>query len=121
MSSGIPTTRINRLVLGYLWDISGIGQGYDQVLDIPGISFEAFGIFLEYPQKRQDIPKSENLEWDIPKLMNDKCKVFFFVLGYLSLSQPILVPILFRAMGCWPAWMLAYTYSIIFCHSIEPF
>jgi hypothetical protein len=38
--SGIPTPRINRLVLGYLWDISGIGQGYDQVLDIPGVSFE---------------------------------------------------------------------------------
>jgi hypothetical protein len=52
--------------LGYLWDVSGIGQGYDQVLDIPGVSFEVFGISLGYPKSRKDIPKSENLEWDIP-------------------------------------------------------
>jgi hypothetical protein len=57
--------------LGYLWDISGtwIGQGYDQVLDTPGVSFEVFGISLGYPKSRKDIPNSENLEWDIPKLM----------------------------------------------------
>jgi hypothetical protein len=54
--------------------------------------------FLGYPKTRKDIPKSENLEWDIPKLMNDKCRVSFFVLGYLSLSHPILVPIWFSAM-----------------------
>jgi hypothetical protein len=87
----------------YLWDISGIGQGYDQVLDIPAISFEVFGKSLGYPKTRKDIPKSENLEWDIPKLINDKCRVSFFVLGYLSLSHPILVPILFSARK--PAWL----------------
>jgi hypothetical protein len=58
--------------------------------------------FLGYPRdipnQVSDIPKSENLEWDIPKLMNDKCRVSFYVLGYLSLSNPILVPILFSAM-----------------------
>jgi hypothetical protein len=32
------------------------------------------------------------------KLMNDKCRVSFFVLGYLSLSHPILVPIQISAM-----------------------
>jgi hypothetical protein len=75
-------------------DISWVGQGYDQVLDIPGISFEVFGISLEkYPKTRKDIPKSEDLEWDIPKLMNDKCRVSFFVLGHLSLSHSILVPV----------------------------
>jgi hypothetical protein len=54
------TPRINRLasVLGYLRDISRIGQGYDQVLDIPGVSFEVFGISLGYPKSRKDIPKS---------------------------------------------------------------
>jgi hypothetical protein len=30
--------------LGYLWDISGVGQGFYQVLDITGMSFEVFGI-----------------------------------------------------------------------------
>jgi hypothetical protein len=84
-------------IYAILWDISGIGQGYDQVLDIPGISFEYFGISLGYPKTRKDIrvPKSEILEWDIPKLMSDKSRVSFFVLGYLSLSDPILVPIRF--------------------------
>ena len=62
-------TQPSRCVLGYhLRDISGIGQGYDQVLDIPGVSFEVFGTSLGYPKSRKDIPKSENLEWDIPKL-----------------------------------------------------
>jgi hypothetical protein len=84
--------------LGYLRDRPGIGQGNDQVLDIPGVSFEVFGISLGYPKTRKDIPKSENLEWDIPKPMNDKCRVSFFVLGYLSLSHPILVPIRFSAV-----------------------
>jgi hypothetical protein len=42
--SGIPTPRINQLVLGYLLDISGIGQGHGQLLDIPGVSFEVFGV-----------------------------------------------------------------------------
>jgi hypothetical protein len=68
------------------------------VLDIPRVSFEDFGISQRYPKTRKDIPKSENLEWDIPKLRNGKCRVSFFVLGYLSLSHPILVPILFSAM-----------------------
>jgi hypothetical protein len=67
------------------------------VLDIQGISSEYFGMFLRYPNTRKDIPKQEILEWDIPKLMNDRSRVSFFVLarGYLSLSNPILVPILF--------------------------
>jgi hypothetical protein len=39
-----PTPGINLLILEFLYDISGIGQGYDQVLDIPGISFEVFGL-----------------------------------------------------------------------------
>jgi hypothetical protein len=51
---------LNQLVLGYLWDISGIGQGYDQVLDIPGVSFEVFGISLGYPKTRKDIIESQN-------------------------------------------------------------
>ena len=51
-----------------------------------------------YPKSMKDILKTENLEWDIPKLMKDKCRISFFVLGYLSLSHPILVPILFSAM-----------------------
>jgi hypothetical protein len=58
-SSGILTPRINWLVLGYLWDISGIGQGYGQVLDIPGVSFKVFRISLGYPKSRKDIPKSK--------------------------------------------------------------
>jgi hypothetical protein len=54
LTSGILTPRINQLVLGCLWDRPGIAQGYDQVLDIPGVSFEVSGISLGYP-------------WDIPK------------------------------------------------------
>jgi hypothetical protein len=48
----------------------------------------------------RDIPRSENLVWDIPKPwpMNDKLRVSFFVLGYLSLSHPILVLIWFSTM-----------------------
>jgi hypothetical protein len=65
-----------------------MGQGYDQVLDIPGVSFEVFGISLIYPKSRKDVLKSEILEWDIPKPINDKYRVSFFVLGYLSLSHP---------------------------------
>jgi hypothetical protein len=34
LTSGNPTPRINRVVLGYLRDISGISQGYDHVLEI---------------------------------------------------------------------------------------
>jgi hypothetical protein len=82
-------------------EITCLKQGYDQVLDIPafpGGSFEVFGVSLGYPESRNDIPKSENLECDIPKLMNDKCRVSFFVLGYLSLSHPILVVIWYSAM-----------------------
>jgi hypothetical protein len=81
------------------------------VLDIPGVSFEVFGISLGHPKTRKDIPKSENLEWDIPKLMNDRCRVSFFVLGYLSLSHSILVlnlPIHFSVMQLVarkPAWL----------------
>jgi hypothetical protein len=76
--------------LGYLWYISRIGQGYDQVLDIPGVSFEVFGSQkkkpgIGYSKLREDISKSEYLEWDIPKLMNDRCsqqcRISFFVLG----------------------------------------
>jgi hypothetical protein len=46
------------------WDISGIGQGYDQgyLLRFPGVSFEILGISLGYLKARKDIPKSENLE-----------------------------------------------------------
>jgi hypothetical protein len=59
--------------------------------------------FLGYPGSRKDIPKSENLKWDIPKLQGIfrcKCRVSFVVLGYLSLPHPILVqvPILFSTM-----------------------
>jgi hypothetical protein len=45
--------------LGYLLDISGIGHGNDQVLDIPGLSFEVFTIYQGYPKSRKKIPKSE--------------------------------------------------------------
>jgi hypothetical protein len=58
------------------------------MLDIPGVSFEVFGISLGYPKSRKDIPKSENLEWDIPKLMNDKCSASFFVLGHFHCPIP---------------------------------
>jgi hypothetical protein len=69
---------------------------------------EVFGISLGYPKTRKDIPKPGNLEWDIPKPMNDKCRVSFFVLGYLSLSHHILVPIRSSAMQLVtrkPAWL----------------
>jgi hypothetical protein len=60
-------------------------------LDIPETSFEVFGISLGYPKfnkpgigypkSMKDILKTENLEWDIPKLMNYKSRVSFFVPG----------------------------------------
>jgi hypothetical protein len=49
ITSGNQTPRINQLVLGYLLDISEIGQGYDRVLDIPGISFQVKFLGLRYP------------------------------------------------------------------------
>jgi hypothetical protein len=70
--------------LGYLWNISGIGKRYDQVLNISGISFEVlgiskienFGIFgISYNRKfrngvsqiNEKYPIKQILEWDIPK------------------------------------------------------
>jgi hypothetical protein len=44
--------------LGYLLDISGIGHGNDQVLDIPGLSFEVF----------QDIPGISQIKEENPKI-----------------------------------------------------
>jgi hypothetical protein len=125
--SGIQTpTRLGlfRDIYGpRLWDISGIGQGYDQVLDIPGVSFEVFEISLGHSKTRKDIPKSENLEWDIPKLINDKCSISFFVLGYLSLSHPILVPIRFSAMQLVarkPAWLSPMNATLPFMILVPP-
>ena len=87
----------------YLMDSSGIWPGAGYPKDIFWGFWDIHG------------PNSENLEWDIPyqgktsrnqktwngisqtwKPMNDKSRVSFFVLGYLSLSHPILVLIRFR-------------------------
>jgi hypothetical protein len=74
------TSWIKWLIPGYLRDLSGdsgIGQGYDQVLDISGMSFEVFWIShgypkteksrMGYPKSMKDVLQTENLEWDIPK------------------------------------------------------
>jgi hypothetical protein len=47
-----------------IWDIPWRGQGYDHALDIPGISFEVFGI-------SQGCPDIEKSEMGYPKLMKD--------------------------------------------------
>jgi hypothetical protein len=68
-ASGIPTPRINRLVLGYLRDVSGIGQGYDQVLDI--IESQGYLLrFLEIPgisQNKERYPKIRKLGMGYPR------------------------------------------------------
>jgi hypothetical protein len=70
--------------------MSGIGQGYGHVLEIMYWIYKKSE--MGYPKLMQDILLSESLEWDIPMLMNDKSKVSFFILRYLSFSHPILVP-----------------------------
>jgi hypothetical protein len=61
--------------LGYPWDIPN--KGRIQKIRKPGMG---------YP----------NISF--PKLVNDKCRVSFFVLRYLSLSHPILITIQFSTM-----------------------
>jgi hypothetical protein len=71
---------------GYVRDRSGIWPCTgNHVLDIKKSG-------MGYPKLMKDILLSESLEWDIPMLMNDKSKVSFFILRYLSFSHPILVP-----------------------------
>jgi hypothetical protein len=78
-----------------------ISQGYLlRFWDIPRISQirKIRNAMIGYLKSMKEILKSENLEWDIPTIMNDKSRVSFFVLGYLSLSHPILAPKLFSRM-----------------------